>query len=132
MTLALDTSHGPRPGWEAAPVWRRVVWPGPFGLRQGTPSPLLQSVVPELGAAPWWQGLLETGQRIAEARYAVPPAGTYQQTGPGGSVYSRTDPRLAFNPPFGIAPGGGVSTWFLVGAGVLVVVLVAAAGRRRS
>jgi hypothetical protein len=81
---------------------------------------------PTAAGTPWWQQLLTAGTSIATARFGQPPAGTYIRTAEG--TYSRTDPRLAINPPFGIE-GSGISMWALIGGAVLLVVLVAGKGR---
>lgn len=153
-SLPMDTSHGRHPGWEVQDVSRRVGWGGlgllpsrlqglaiddqvlggrrTGGTRLTRTGGMGQADLSEYmigGNPPWWQSLLSTGERIAVARFGQPPAGTFYQTGPGGTVYQRTDPRLGFNPPF---VGPGMPSWLLLGGGLIaLVVLVSALGRGR-
>lgn len=118
--LAMDTSHGPRPGWEAPPTGKAKTWRFPTLMQQ-------------LGAVPTWaQDLIklgaETGASIASARYGQPPAGTYRQ-GADGSVFYRQQPgegplqfpTAQFN--------SGSMTWLIV-AGIAVVAVLALSSKR--
>lgn len=115
--IALDTSHGPYIGWEAAPVGKSRTW---------TVNPMNQTTnAPQLGEVPSWATDLfkigaEAGAKIATTRYGQPPAGTYQQ-GADGSVLYRQQPgasALSF-PGVGVGGSNGGTFWLIVGAGVL-------------
>lgn len=113
--MALDTSHGPEPGWEYPQHSKAKSWSFPRMKR--------------LGAMPdWGIDLLkigaQTGSQIATARYAQPPAGTYK-TGADGSVYYRQPEgasALAF-PGAGINVGGGSTFSLLLVAGAVALLI---------
>lgn len=77
--LPLDCSHGPHPGWEVRPLGKQRDWA------------IEEPMQTNLGAL--WEDLAKIGAQTAStvvtARYAQPPAGTYVQNGPAGSVYYR-------------------------------------------
>jgi hypothetical protein len=116
--FALDTSHGPRPGWEAPTAGKTRTW-------------RLQEMR-TLGAINWEAILpqvIKAGTDIATARYGQPPEGTYKQEGPAGSVYYR-QPQNAGPLQFpGLQATGGY-TWILVGLGVFALVMVMSKGNR--
>lgn len=75
--LPLDLSHGVQPGWYPGSLGKTRIWLQPH---------------PGLGDIDWGKLLqigAETGSKIATARYAQPPAGTYIQAGPSGQTIYR-------------------------------------------
>jgi len=108
--VPLDLSHGPYPGWQPASLGKTRIW---VNQRPG------------LGAINWGSLLqigAETGAKIATARYAQPPAGTYIQSGPSGQViYRQPEDATAFQFPT-TQLSGGLSGW--ITAGLLVIALL--------
>lgn len=114
--IALDTSHGDRPGWEVRTAGKSRIW-------------RVEDAMPQLGALPEWATELikiggQTGAKIAEARFGQPPEGTYIQRGdeiffrqPQGSA------PFAF-PGVGVNVGGGGSGTLLLVVGVVALLLV--------
>ena len=114
--VALDTSHGDRPGWEVRTAGKSRLW-------------RVEDAMSQLGALPDWATELikiggQTGAKIAEARFGQPPAGTYIQRGD----------EILFRQPKGSAPfafpdvgvnagGGGFGTMLLV-VSVVALLLV--------
>lgn len=118
--LALDCSHGPRPGWECARAGKIRTWPV-----------MTKSNLHGLGDIDWGS-IVETAVKgttnILQSRYGVPPTGTYVQTGANGqSVVYRQQPGSA---PLDFPATGGVGglslTTLLLIAGVLVAVVMVA------
>ncbi len=113
--LPLDTSHGPRPGWEVPAAGKSKTWrPDAMGT---------------LGSIDWG-AMLQHGVTattdILKARYAHPPAGTFEQSPEG--VYYR-QPQNA--PPYTF-PGGGfglpqsnLTTLALIAGAAILMILVA-------
>jgi hypothetical protein len=116
--LSLDPSHGPYPGWHPPALGKTKIW--------RLSMPTLGFALPDSAttATNFWQDLARTGAEtfadIARARWGQPPAGTYVQTGPGGSVYYRQQPGTFQFPTAQIGSGWG--GW--VTAAVLVVVVL--------
>lgn len=115
--IALDTSHGPRPGWEATPTGKKRVW-------------RIEPMQPRLGAvAPWVQDLIKTGTQttaeIFKERYGQAPAGTYKQTAEGGIYYRQLPGASDFAfPGASLAVPTSGSTLLLIG-GVFLFGLLA-------
>jgi len=142
VDVPLDTSHGPRVGWEAAGVSRRLVWGDSMmirlhGLAAVAPGGLGYTFGNEAAGGAggaWWERAIQTGLNIAQNRYGVPPQGTFVQD-PQGNVISRTVPGAVPYPPgvgFGVGVGGGLGTGaLLIGAAVVLgSVLLFSGGRR--
>lgn len=109
-SIALDTSHGPAPGWEAPAAGKSRVW--------------RLDEMQTLGAIDWNAILktgVEAGTKIATARYGVAPEGTYQQT--GESVFYRQPANSGPLQFPGLNVTGGY-TWILAALGVLTLVLI--------
>ena len=115
--VVMDTSHGDAPGWEVRPAGKSKTW-------------RLKPMPRQLGAIDW-SALITTGAKatsdILTARYGVPPAGTYLQTSPQGSLTYRQPPGAA---PYTF-PGGGfgltesnTGTLLLIVAAVVTLALV--------
>lgn len=114
--IALDTSHGDRPGWEVRTSGKSRLW-------------RVEDAMSQLGALPEWATELikiggQTGAKIAEARFGQPPEGTYIQRGdeiffrqPQGSA------PFAF-PGVGLNVGGGGSGTLLLVFGIVALLLV--------
>lgn len=105
--LPLDLSHGEYPGWFPGTLGKTRIWVSP---QRG------------LGAIDW--GALvqigaEAGSKIATARYAQPPTGTYIQTGPSGQVIYRQ--------PEGSATGFQFPTTQITGNWMTIAAIVALA-----
>ena len=148
--LALDTSHGARPGWEAEQdggVTRKVVWPSPTmvrgsqlhgltGLGQDTnvdtvwsdfgfPTAPMPAPQPSSGAPSWLAPLeaagLNIGTQITRSLFPIP---TYQQTGPGGTttIYQG---QSGSSSPFGVGPSivsGNILTYGALAIGLFLLV----------
>jgi len=117
--LVLDSSHGPRPGWEVPSAGKVKTWS--IELMQ-------QSQLGQID----WGAILEKGisttADIFKARWGQPPPGTYLQRGPQGELFYRQPKNAA---PYTF-PGGGfgttpVSLWTiaLILAGVAVLAMIA-------
>lgn len=128
--LALDASHGDRPGWEAPRIFRRAVWPiePPAHTLHGLNG---------LGAFSWGDAASQavtSGLNVFEARFGGPRPGTFAQTGPdGSSVLFRQQPGASsFSfPTTSISPaaGGDLLLWGI--AAVAVIGFVSMLGGRR-
>ena len=148
--MALDTSHGPYPGWEKKSAGKKRVWSvenpmmqlGGLGASEYDPytgswvdmSPVVGSPSSAASSgAPWWQNVISSGMKILSARYATPPAGTYIQT--AGGVYSRGVPGAVPYPPtttgISIGQSGSSSNLLLIG-GLVVAGLVVFGMMRRG
>lgn len=125
--LALDASHGDRPGWEAPQVYRRAVW------TLEPPARTLHG----LGAFSWGsaaQQAINSGLNVFEARFGGPRPGTYSQTGPdGSSVIFRQQPGASsFSfPTTQISPAAGGDLLLYGIAAVAVIGFVSMLGGRR-
>lgn len=147
---AMDTSHGQFVGWEAqdhGPVFRKLNWPRPagavlhglgdtydYGGEYGAPVgvPDVAVSAPGFNWSSVIPGIFSTAEKAILNTVGAPAAGTYVQTGPSGTVYSRSAPGLSINPPFGITTAsGGVSTWVLLGGAAIVLLLVLKGGHGR-
>lgn len=114
--VAMDTSHGDRPGWEVRPVGKTRTW-------------RLDNVQTQLGAIDWGELLkigAQTGAEIAKNRFGQPPPGTYIQKGdqvffrqPEGAS-SFAFPGAALN----VGPTGNTGTLLLIVAVVAGLVLL--------
>lgn len=136
---AMDTSHGSAPGWEYPHFTRRKVWSirtMQLGTLQNDGLARPGEFDPIGGAAtatPWWKSVLpilaQTGSQIAIRRYATPPVGTYEQSGPGGTTYFRQDPNSvgSFQFPTVSASGNSIAILAAVGVGLFVLMQM---GRR--
>lgn len=116
--LAMDTSHGPRPGWEAPATGKKRTWSMRTGLGEGTS---------------FWQEIFKqganTGLTILSNRYGQPPP-SYQETGPYGTVTIRGGGAPSTPGYTGMSPiGGSVSPLLLMGGlaigGLLIVSMLA-------
>ncbi len=124
--MPLDTSHGPRAGWEVATAGKSKIWPIQLDLRSRLNG--LPIGDPASGpTSPWWNIAnigAQTAATIAAARFGVPPEGTYITT-PQGTIY-RQQPNagpLAF-PGGAFDLGGGNSSLLLIlllGLGVVLI-----------
>jgi len=116
--LALDTSHGEAPGWEAPAAGKSRRW-------------RLQEMT-TLGGIDWSSIIntsVKAGTEILTARYGQPPEGTYKQAGPAGSVYYR-QPQNAGPLQFpGLQATGGY-TWIVVVLGVFALIFAMSRGNR--
>ena len=116
--LAMDTSHGQAPGWEAPAAGKSRTW--------------RTTEMSALGAIDWSK-LLTTGveatAKIATARYGQPPVGTYSQSAAGDIFYRQpaNSSPLQF-PGVQIGAGGGY-VWILAAAGVLGLIMLMNARR---
>lgn len=91
--VPLDLSHGRYPGWAARTLGKVRTWsinmPQSLkGLGFDLPTAAGNGSLGIDWAAILQTGV-ETGAKIATAQWGQPPAGTYTQTGPQGSVYYR-------------------------------------------
>jgi hypothetical protein len=113
--IALDCSHGPKPGWEVQPAGKTRTW--------------RIEDMHHLGDIDWG-AILQTGVQagadIAKARYAQPPEGTYIQQG-NNVVYRQPAGSSPLTyPGVGLNIGGsstGTSLLLIVGAVVLLIAL---------
>jgi hypothetical protein len=120
-SLALDSSHGPYPGWEVAPAGKRRTWTleDKHMIRTRT-----------LGSFDWGdlasQGLDITGE-IMKARYAVPqlePGVTIRQ--PDGTILQQ----LPAGTTAAVQGAATTGMTLLIVAGVALAVLFAVSSRR--
>ena len=109
--LALDASHGPRPGWQAQPTGKTRRW-------------RIDEMSKGLGAIDWG-GIVQTSvttvSDIMKARYGQAPAGVYQQT-PEGLYYRQPEGAAPYT-----FPGGGFGLTE-ISAGTLGLIVVAVIG----
>jgi len=115
--LALDASHGPRPGWEAPAVGKTRTWSiEPMNNGLGFNEP----------AAPWWQRGLDLGfqttANILTTRLAQPPPGTFV-SGPQGTYYRQQAGGGGSVPFVPFSGGTSLLPWLLIGGLALVVFL---------
>lgn len=140
--LAMDTSHGARPGWEAedhGPVYRKIIWPSPSGVRSslhGLGEVCADGLPPDSdygcvaaggGGSPWGSIIgtgLNIGQQITRSLFPIP---TYQQRGPAGSVTVYGTPSGSPSPLL-VGPTS-IPGWVWLAAAAAVVALVASRGR---
>lgn len=114
-SVAMDTSHGSAPGWQARAVGKSRTWRIVHSSGMGA-------------VAPWVQEILKTGASggmdILQKRYGQAPAGVYEQVGPDGSrVYYRQNENasaLQF-PGAAVNLGDSSSTLMLLGIGFVAL-----------
>ena len=134
--MALDTSHGPEPGWSAPRKYGLRAWGGGEGSNGmgglgfdfgpvGAPGTVTG------GGVSWKDALLNTGLQVGQqfggalaTRIAV-PEGTYLQTSDG--VIARGGPSYGASLPV-LAGGMDILPW-AIGLGLLGVVVVVATKR---
>ncbi|MCC7497316.1 MAG: transglutaminase domain-containing protein [Bryobacterales bacterium] len=106
--IALDTSHGPRPGWQAPAVGKSKTW--------SIDQPMQQSTLGATEPA-WWQTLVNTGVNTASgilsARYGHAPQGTYIQD--GDKLYYRPTDSQAGPLSFPTSQISDPSGWIVIG-----------------
>jgi hypothetical protein len=112
--LALDTSHGPRPGWQAGALGKERTWPVDMTVRT-------------LAAIDWNQIIqsgIQAGTQIATARWGQPPAGTYIST-PQGTIYRQQEGAAALQFPNPTAS----SSWIWIAGGLVALFLFASVAK---
>lgn len=118
-TVPMDTSHGPEPRWQARNHGKMRTWRIP--MSQGNQT--------TLGAIDWERLLqvgVETGSRIATARWGQPPEGTYISS-PAGTIYRQQPgaPALQFPNPV------GSTNWLWIAGGLVALFLFASLAKGR-
>jgi hypothetical protein len=115
--LAMDTSNGPYPGWEARPAGKSRLWR--IDVQNG------------LGEIDWGS-LIKTGadtfSSIAKNRWGQPPAGTYMQQGEN-ILFRQPAGATSFTFPGTQIGFGGTSSLILIVGAVAVMLLLTSRNR---
>lgn len=130
--VAMDTSHGPAPGWEYPRPFRKQTWPTGERSMQLSGDENWGESSQAAGTSPAgipWGNILTSGfstaGNILSARYGQPPAGTYKQTGANGeSVYYRQQTGDTTIPFFPTSSTGNSSTLMLLGLAAIAILII--------
>ncbi len=129
--VAMDTSHGSAPGWQAPAAGKYRAWKIPMNTQGTAPRALAQlGALAEGDTGINWGELLrigaQAGSQIATARFAVPPTGTYVAT-PQGTLYRQQPGQSALQFPNPV----GSSSWIWIAGGMVALFLFASLAKNR-